>query len=96
MFVPCFERILELIQTHHIFHNNSIIGQALIHLQFMVVSYRFDHYANTISIINACNMFGIFLSVVKIFTNQYIVVILSMKFKTVKWPIIKKSCYCEN
>lgn len=56
----------------------------------MVATYKFGWYGNAASIRDACDVFGIAEGTLQLYTNRYVVAILSLEASIVRWPSLEE------
>ena len=91
-----FDRLLDLIQLHNAYHNNSSHAQYPVQLQLLLTLYRLGCFGNGVSTGKVARRFGVSEGAARLFTHRTIVAILSPEKSLVCWPssaektIIKK------
>jgi hypothetical protein len=78
--------ILNKIQNHHVFKNNSFNKQQPVWIQLLVVLERLGFDGNSCSIGKVARSLGIGNGTVVLYTNRIIEAILSLHDEMIKWP----------
>jgi hypothetical protein len=81
-----FNNLLNLIEPHPIFHNNSTNPQRPVRLQLMVTLYYLGSGGNGGTWTKIGGYFGIGDGTVQLFTQRVMTAILSIKDQIIKWP----------
>ena len=81
-----FKRLVNMIQGHHVFQNNSIMPQHPVEVQLLVALRSFGAYGNGASIGHIARYFRVSEGTVVNFTNRCIDAILSLKSDYLQWP----------
>lgn len=81
-----FNFILNKIENHHIFHNNSLHKQQPVWLQLLVSLERFGFDGNASSIGKIARSMGISNGTVVLYSNRVIEALLSLRESFIKWP----------
>lgn len=81
-----FKLILEKIENHPVFHNNSFCGQTDVRIQLALCPERFGFYENRISSGRIARAYGFGRGTVSLFTKKVIKAILSYKDEFLSWP----------
>ena len=81
-----FKLILEKIENHPVFHNNSFCGQTDVRIQLALCPERFGCYGNRISSVRIARAYGVGRGTVSLFTMRVIKATLSYKYEFLSWP----------
>jgi len=83
---PVFDRLVELIKDHHIFHNNSNVPQHPIHVQLAIFLVRVGHYGNLSAPEYVAQWAGVCIGTVINATNRCLVAFLALHDEAVMMP----------
>lgn len=83
---PCFLKLVNLIEDHPVFHNNSYHPQRDPSTQIAVALCRLGSNGNAAAKIRLNNLFSIGYRTVEKYTQRVIMAIQSLKLEIVSWP----------
>jgi hypothetical protein len=83
---PVFDRLVELIADHHIFHNNSHVPQHPVSVQLAILLVRLGHYGNASSPEYVAQWAGVSAGTVINATHRCLIAFLAMHDQVVMMP----------
>jgi hypothetical protein len=81
-----FDSLLELIQNHDQFQNNSNIQQAPVRVQLAITLFRFGHFGNAASVEAIAQWAGVSVGLVVKATRRVIVAFITLHDQAIRWP----------
>jgi hypothetical protein len=81
-----FDALVERIEDHPVFSNNSHHPQTPVFIQLAIALYRFGHYGNAASVEGISQWAGVSVGLVVKCTHRVIIAFLSIHDEVIRWP----------